>query len=466
MSEFNPTRHSNPCPICNDISGKCRLIETRTLCMNYTDGSAPQGYKFLGLTQDNLWGKFILAPDATWSEDQRNEWQLERDRRIAQQAADEAKRRAECMPAEGRDRHYRRILSKLTLHPSDRADLLSRGLTDEQIEAWGVKSVEQWQQLDKKYPGNLPGLNLDKRSLNVPQDGYLCPIRDVNGLIVSCQIRAREPGEDDPRYVWLSKYPQGASPHTLNGELPIAVHVPEAIAVSSVGMCEGTGAKPFIAAQNQNQVVIGAAGGQFPSSAETLHETLQEMAAQVIDFYPDAGAIANVNVLRQYHTTWQLLESWGYVIRIGWWGQFCKGDGDIDEIEGAIAWIEVADFWQMSRERALHDCLVLARSLGVSPDAPLQPEDVHRSGMPSRLQRMSAIELLELKQQLEKKRDLYNYRNKVRLLMQRIGVDWRHQAIATWLSARGGSPENLSIKDLKSVIQKLESAAAQLEQAS
>ncbi|HEY9640321.1 MAG TPA: hypothetical protein V6C57_07545 [Coleofasciculaceae cyanobacterium] len=465
MDKFTPTRYSNPCPICNDTTGRCRQIETRTLCMTYTDGSAPQGYKFLGLTQDNLWGKFILTPDASWSEEQRNEWQEARDRRVAQAAADEAKRRAECMPPEERDRHYRAILAQLTLHPDDRADLLKRGLTDEQIESWGVKSVDQWQPLGKKLPGNLPGLNLDRRSLNAPQAGYLCPIRDAQGLIVACQIRSRQPGEDEPRYVWLSKHPQGATPHTLNGELPLAVHVPEAIAVSSVGMCEGTGAKPFIAAQNRNQVVIGAAGGLFASSAETLRETLQAISAEVIDFYPDAGAIANHHVLTQYQATWRLLQSWGYVVRIGWWDQFSKGDGDIDEIDCAIAWLETDEFWQMATQRALHDCLVLARSLGISPDAPLQPEDVQRSGMVSRLNRMGAIELLQLKRQLEAKRDLCAYRNKVRLLMHSLAIDWQHPLMARWLAAYGGKPENLTLKELKTLIQKLETVRTRLQEA-
>jgi hypothetical protein len=69
------------------------------------------------------------------------------------------------LPAIERDRLYRQLLSQLPLHPADRADLHRRGITDEQIKAWGVSSVEQWQKLSIEILHELTGVSLDGRTL-------------------------------------------------------------------------------------------------------------------------------------------------------------------------------------------------------------------------------------------------------------------------------------------------------------
>jgi hypothetical protein len=55
-----------------------------------------------------------------------------------------AQRHADSLPAIERDRLYNQILNQLPLHPEDRADLHRRGITDEQIKTWGIRSVEPW----------------------------------------------------------------------------------------------------------------------------------------------------------------------------------------------------------------------------------------------------------------------------------------------------------------------------------
>jgi hypothetical protein len=54
----------------------------------------------------------------------------------------------------------------------------------------------------------------------------------------------------------------------------------------------------------------------------------------LIAIAPDAGAILNKNVLKQYEKTVKLLTDWGYGDRIqfAWWGQATKLDNDYDEI--------------------------------------------------------------------------------------------------------------------------------------
>ena len=224
---FTPTRQSNPCLICSDIKGNCRqTLEDLHLCMSLS--SPLPGFRYLGQTKDGLWAKYAIDDGLKQSPQEREQrWQDQQLLR-QQRAAAEADRRAEALPAIERDRHYRQLLSQLSLHPADRADLHRRGLIDEQIEALGVKSVEQWQRLSIELPHELTGVALDGRSLITPRPGYLCPIRDADGLIVGFQLRSRT--SDSPRYSWLTgrtkKRPNGSTPHLPNGELPLSVHRP------------------------------------------------------------------------------------------------------------------------------------------------------------------------------------------------------------------------------------------------
>lgn len=354
MTRFISTKRGNPCVICGNTSGKCREAESVRLCMTIADavsGAAVPGYKFIGQTKDGLWGKFVEDDGQDWTFQQRQEWQQEQERLRRQRAAEEAKRRAEALPALERDRLYRNLLSQLTLHPADRADLKRRGLSDEQIEQGGFKSVEQWQQLESELPHQLPGTNLDGLSLNT-QPGYLCPIKDADGLIVGCQIRLRD-ANDGGRYRWLTsatkKRPTGPTPHLPNGELPLAVHRPHEVKLSGIGMTEGTGVKPFLAAQRLGQTVIGAAGGQFAASPQTLKATLEQLGSKTIDFYPDAGSVSNRNVIRQYKALWTLLRQWGYRVRVVWWGQATKDALDIDELQklDALSYITPDEFLEI-----------------------------------------------------------------------------------------------------------------------
>jgi hypothetical protein len=81
---------------------------------------------------------------------------------------------------------------------------------------------------------------------------------------------------------------------------------------------------------------VGAAGGQFNSSPQTLEATLKQLSAELgtttIEFYPDAGAIHNPHVLRQYRSTWRRLQQLGYSVEIQWWGQILKEAPDADEL--------------------------------------------------------------------------------------------------------------------------------------
>ena len=265
---FTATKRRNPCEICGDITGKCRQIDDLHLCMNTDSGDAPAGFKFIGRTKDQLWSKFVVDDGHTLNREREFGVPLRQPR----QSRHELQRqfRPPALSAPVRDRAYRQLLDSLTLHPDDRADLHRRGLTDAQIAAWGVKSVEQWQSLDFALPIALPGVSADGFHLNC-QPGYLCPIYNADEQIVGFQIRLRI--NDDGRYRWFTsatkKNPNGATPHLPNGELPIAVHRPDEIRRRAIALVEGVGAKLF----HHRPLVkdkpwLEPQSGQFASSPE------------------------------------------------------------------------------------------------------------------------------------------------------------------------------------------------------
>jgi hypothetical protein len=311
--------------------------------MTYTDsrkGEVIAGYKCIGHTKDRLWGQFKFDNSQEWSAQQRLEWQRENQRRRNEKAEEDGKRRRRSLSAAERHEQYTRLLSDLTLHPDDRADLVRRGFTHQQIELSGVKSVECYQQLQNQFSTLLPGISPNGRNLIIKHGGYLCPVRDADGFIVACQVRLRAlPDGESNRYRWLSSkaqtlhlFPEGCKPE---GELPLAVFrtqgKPEGIALA-----EGTGAKPFLVSQRLGLLTIGAAGGQWASSPELFRSTLEkvalEVAGKVINIFPDAGDVLNQSVMSRWQRVIALLEEWGWSVEVGWWGQADKSCNDIDEL--------------------------------------------------------------------------------------------------------------------------------------
>lgn len=137
---FTPTRQNNPCLVYGDIKGRCRqLPEDLNLCMR-TSGPLP-GFQDLGQTKDGLWTQFVIDNGTEQTQEDRDR-HYSQQHQLRQQRA-EAQRHSDALPAIERDRLHNQLL----LHPADRADLHRRGITDEQIKVWRVRSVEQWQPL-------------------------------------------------------------------------------------------------------------------------------------------------------------------------------------------------------------------------------------------------------------------------------------------------------------------------------
>jgi len=362
-----PTNRHNPCPVCGKTDGDCRILpDETTFC--FTFSSARRLEKINGFIcvkeADGHTATFKPDNSAEWSEEQRQEWELQKLERQKQAAQQRQKQIERQLPAVERDRHYRRILEQLTLTPEDRDRLLGRGFTLEQIQKEGYKSVTAWQQIqgvplnlpewqkiNNSFPANLPGL-LPNRRLNIHADGILYPVYNQAGLIVALQVRLHE--STDGRYRWLTsstqKHPDGATPH-YNGELPLGIFEPESPLANTIWLTEGTGFKPSLTRHRLNVPVIGAASGRFNSSPATAASAVSYLSAKyqtkVLTFAIDAGDVVNQSgVPDRWLQQFEFFTSLGYQCRIAWWGQLSKEFDDIDELSDVsiIQFITVQQF--------------------------------------------------------------------------------------------------------------------------
>jgi hypothetical protein len=329
--------------------------------MSYADarqGEIQNGFKCIKGDSGKGWSTWKLDNFQEWTQEQRQEWQQRNQQRRQLQATEDEQRRRRSLTAIERHEQYTRLLNELTLHPDDRADLIRRGFTQEQIELSGFKSIERYQQLRSQFSELLPGVSRSER-LIIRDEGYLCPIRNADGLIVACQVRLRAlPTGEGNRYRWLSGggqtlhlYPNGCKPE---GELPLAVFQPEG-KPEGIALAEGTGAKPFLVSQRLNLFTLGASGGLWASSPQLFKQTLEKAALEVegkeIKIFPDAGDILNPSVVFRWQGLIALLEEWGWSVKVGWWGQVDKTHPDIDELTdySQLEFITPSQFFRLSK---------------------------------------------------------------------------------------------------------------------
>lgn len=353
-SKLIPSSISEPCQICGSTDGRCKHGDQGELCMTLHAGSI-SGFKRGGACKGN-------SSWTLWVPDRQDTQASSHDRTLYLELAQKKERDRLAKLAKGlkpHDRHtlYSEILNQLRISPDDRAMMVRRGMSGAQIERFGGRSVEAYQAISKYITPALPGVTSSGRSFANAAAGFLCPVRNVRGQIVAFQIRLRTDAAS--KYRWLSGV---ASAHMPIGENPLGVCIPPVIHEAGVvGLCEGIGFKPFLAADRLGLPMIGAAGGQFTSSPKILLGSLRELDAKQILFFPDAGAIENHNVLSQYFATFNLLLDEGYEVQVGWWGQESKEGGDpqmrsdIDEIKTLekIGFISLDDFWKISKRRAM-----------------------------------------------------------------------------------------------------------------
>ena len=351
MSNF--LRLKGNCPVCNGARKDCRQSKLTGLVHCLHSEANPPDYIFFSLDKQGfgMWAEKAAAEAA--SQQQREEWRQQRQLERQQRLDAERHQRSQLLSEPDRDREIRKLLAQLDLWPRHRENLRQRGLSDEQIQVGMFRSVGQRQKLETEISHRLAGVNIDGRSLTNYQAGLLCPIWNPQRQIIGWQLRLDN--ADNGKYRWPTsvseKRPNGPTAHLTNGELPITCCRPSLPLICShpSGEPQNKGPllvegilKPQITAQLSGRITIGAAGGNFASSREQVKATLAElkaekpeMAGQPLTLCPDAGAIANKNVMRQYQETYNLSKKLGYELRVAWWNQISKDDLDIDDLLAA-----------------------------------------------------------------------------------------------------------------------------------
>lgn len=386
MSRFKSSNKSCPCEVCGNNSGKCRTTEiqfdlarhsmtslntTLHLCMS--ERCDTDGFTYRGETKDGLWGKYIdltVAEELTraWGKGDRQQasdfdpaaWKQQQSKKKAFRLKAEEHQYTQLLPDAERDREIRNVLSQLSLTKEHHQHLLQRGMSESEIATGGYRSVTAWQKLPKKVSPKLAGVTPNGHGLNNSDSGIICPVPNPNGQYTGWQYRLDN--SESGRYRWATsvtkKRQTAPTAHLKNGELPIAFCRPMdgVTDSSSIGLAEGVGFKPEIAANRTGQIVLGAAGGNFSGSSETFRHYLErasiELGTKNVILYADAGAVSNPHVLRRYAETQKVLEAQGYSLYIGWWEQTAKTADDIDEIKDikVIKTISPSEFFQIGRE--------------------------------------------------------------------------------------------------------------------
>ncbi|MBW4617213.1 MAG: hypothetical protein KME21_29060 [Desmonostoc vinosum HA7617-LM4] len=322
------------CPVCSGTRRDCRQSNQTGLIFCFAHEANPANYIFRG--QDKIgFGMWQSSCDAQAFSD---EIRAERRREfLANEAMRKQQQILNQLSSRERDRHYREILSQLSLSSEHYMHLRNdRGFTSQQIVARGYRSVSQWQKVAGLFPSNLPGL-LPYGSLNVGGSGILCPVRDLEGLIVALRLRLDDSSQG--RYRWLTsatkKNPEGATPH-LDGELPLAVYEPDVYAGKGIWMTEGLEMKPALTCDRLSAPVLG--GGKWSGSPKKAKQSIEYLShkygTKLLIFCPDAGDVINTDgVPGRWLGEIKFFESLGYQCRVAWWQQITKEDSDIDELE-------------------------------------------------------------------------------------------------------------------------------------
>ena len=355
--KFIPTSKTNPCPICGDTKGKCRHHSHDPNYVHcHTHAGTRKGEKVDGWVCID--DKHRGHTSGFKLDDGKNEWnslsraeRARRKRESDRKREEEDKKEKEAIAQKSlipkiRHKLYAKILGDLGLDVQTINDLTRRGYSQEEIKRSGFKSVTRWQRINisalaKKLgvkPNQLPGVNKAGNGLLIGEAGYLCPIRNYEGLIIGMQFRRHNPG-DKGRYGWCSG--GNATLHLPNGELPIGVFHPSG-KPEGIAIVEGTGAKPFYCAERLNYLTIGAAGGQHLNSPEQLKESIDAATAQhgniPLVVILDSGWVLNKQVKGKAISLFSWLRTHypNHEIKVPDWNQIHKSAGDIDEIGSGI----------------------------------------------------------------------------------------------------------------------------------
>ena len=323
--KFTPTNHRNPCPICQDTSKDCRTTENNlVLCHDFIEqDSGIAGWKWIKASSNGVWGVHVLDNGKEFNREQYERYlaKIEAQSRNKKQfLADNA------LNADGRDRAIRKLANYVGLSDRHREDLRNRGLSEAEIEAAKFFSIDPWTRFNLNLPENLPGIHHKGDRFATSDSGYACLIFDNQGRAIGWQLRVEGITKGN-KYKWAKS---SFSSHLPNGELPVTTTKRNKNSDRTVYLSEGI-LKPQIAHYLHDIAICGAAGGYFSGSLQQLTEITSDY--EEIAIAPDGGDVLNPQVMQRWSKQISFLKRFSKVIKIVWWGQVQKSDGDIDEID-------------------------------------------------------------------------------------------------------------------------------------
>ena len=236
-----------------------------------------------------------------------DELQAKREAAAQRRIEEERLRVAALKTTAERNADWQKILEQSILSDRHRKDMLDRGHTDESIERSGARSLA---------------------------NGRYMPVRDFAGNIVNAQ-RA-----DKGAKFWYGESGTNNLKETL--ELPLSIVYPSGSPKFDkkeggyIAYTESTGDKPWIFSTQSKCVVIGSSN--IGSQPIDLKRSIEGIAAKYgwektyHVLMPDAGMLSNSGVMGNYARLHTQLAELGHELHVGWWGQYEKLIGDIDEI--------------------------------------------------------------------------------------------------------------------------------------
>ncbi len=265
--------------------------------------------------------------------------------RADEKLAAETARIARLKNSDERERDWQNIIKGTFLTDVHRQDMLERGYTPELIEKSNARS-------SARHGG-----------------GRVIPILDYQGRMVGGQVitangkpwygeagtnQLQETGEIPLTVIYPDRPREGTRKDKATGEIK---------KVGYIAYTESTGDKPFLCANLHDYVTVGSSnvGSQPNDLKRTIEGIKSRMCWDEVHhiLMADAGSLDNNYVMGNYRNLNQQIVALGGLLEVGWWGQYTKSIGDIDEIsqDTPIRYIPFDRFEKFGEDRKLYDAL-------------------------------------------------------------------------------------------------------------
>ena len=231
-------------------------------------------------------------------------------RQVHQEKLQEVKEepvQSELAPLDVRDRTYTVLLELLSLYSVHRENLISRGLTMEQIKErryrsvplYGLRKIAEALQEKGCILEGVPGFYRDTEehwtmNFKTKNSGFLVPVESMDGKIQAFQIRLDHPRENN-KYLWFSSagYPGGVSSGS-------PVHVIGNLDAENVYLTEG-GLKGSIAHYLSGHTFVCLAGVNMHRSLRPVLEEFQQRNMKFLFEAFDMDKKLKTNCDSHYH---------------------------------------------------------------------------------------------------------------------------------------------------------------------